>query len=80
MDGGAGNDIYFVDNASDAVVENAGEGTDAVFSTANYGLAANVETWCCREADLQGYGKPAPTRSTATPATICSTAGAAPIA
>ena len=28
----------------DAVVENAGEGTDAVFSSVNYILTANVET------------------------------------
>ena len=40
MIGGAGNDVYFVDNASDVVFENPGEGTDAVFSTAHFGLAA----------------------------------------
>ena len=43
MVGGAGDDTYFVDNASDAAFENPGEGTDAVFSTAHYGLAADVE-------------------------------------
>jgi Ca2+-binding RTX toxin-like protein len=42
MVGGAGDDTYFVDNASDAAFENPGEGTDAVFSTAHYGLAADV--------------------------------------
>ena len=80
MVGGAGNDIYFVDNASDAVFENAGEGTDAVFSTAhlradgergNPGPARAAPT--CRAT-----ATPAPTRSTATPATICSTARAVP--
>src|SRR5262245_38769874 len=57
MLGGAGNDVYFVDNAGDMVVENAGEGNDAVFSTAHFALSANVETLVLQgSADLQGYG------------------------
>jgi Ca2+-binding RTX toxin-like protein len=57
MLGGAGNDTYFVDNAGDVVFENAGEGNDAVFSTAHYRLSANVETLVLQgNADLQGYG------------------------
>jgi microcystin-dependent protein len=57
MVGGAGNDTYFVDNASDATFESPGEGTDAVFSTAHYGLAADVEILVLQgSADLQGYG------------------------
>src|SRR5262245_60499502 len=57
MVGGAGNDTYFVDNANDAVVENASEGTDAVFSSAHYALSPNVETLVLQgSADLQGYG------------------------
>ena len=57
MIGGAGNDTYFVDNAGDAVVENASEGNDAVFASVNYGLTANVETLVLQGgADLQGYG------------------------
>jgi Ca2+-binding RTX toxin-like protein len=57
MVGGAGNDTYFVDNASDAAFENAGEGSDAVFASAHYGLAADVETLVLQGgADLQGYG------------------------
>ena len=57
MIGGAGNDIYFVDNAGDFVFENAGEGTDAVFSTAHFRLSENVETLVLQgSADLQGYG------------------------
>jgi len=55
--GGVGNDVYFVDNSADAVVENPGEGSDAVFSTANYSLSANVEALVLQGgADLQGYG------------------------
>jgi len=30
MEGGTGNDLFYVDNVSDVVLENAGEGTDAV--------------------------------------------------
>jgi autotransporter-associated beta strand protein len=57
MLGGLGNDVYFVDNAGDQVVENAGEGNDAVFSTAHFALSANVETLVLQgSADLQGYG------------------------
>lgn len=41
--GGADNDIYVVDDSSDAVIENAAEGTDTVQSTVSYVLSANVE-------------------------------------
>jgi Ca2+-binding RTX toxin-like protein len=57
MIGGAGNDTYFVDDPSDSAFEVVGEGNDAVFTTANYGLAADVETLVMQgSADLQGYG------------------------
>ena len=43
--------------ARDSAFEIAGEGNDAVFSTAHYGLAADVETLILLgSADLQGYG------------------------
>jgi Ca2+-binding RTX toxin-like protein len=51
MSGGLGNDVYFVDDPGDFVFENANEGSDAVFSTVNYTLTANVETLV-----LQGGG------------------------
>ncbi len=38
MTGGAGNDIYIVDNASDVVIENAGEGTDSVHASVSFSL------------------------------------------
>lgn len=43
MIGGLGNDSYYVDAVGDVVVENAGEGTDKVFSTIAYTLGADVE-------------------------------------
>ena len=51
MRGRAGNDIYVVVDAGDMVIENANEGTDAVFATIDYTLTANVETLV-----LQGSG------------------------
>jgi Ca2+-binding RTX toxin-like protein len=43
MTGGLGNDTFTVDNVGDVVNEAAGEGTDAVFASVNYTLAAGVE-------------------------------------
>jgi len=43
MAGGGGNDIYYVDNARDTVVELAKAGIDTVRSTVSFKLAANVE-------------------------------------
>ena len=43
MTGGVGDDTYFVNDAGDIVVENAGEGTDLAYCRATHTLAANVE-------------------------------------
>jgi Ca2+-binding RTX toxin-like protein len=43
LKGGAGNDTYVVYAASDQVIENFGEGTDTVRSSASYALGDNVE-------------------------------------
>jgi serralysin len=43
MAGGAGDDLYIVDNAADAVLEQAGAGYDTVQASVSYTLSANVE-------------------------------------
>ena len=43
MVGGAGDDVYVVDNAGDVVVEAAGEGVDLVQSSVTHTLGDNVE-------------------------------------
>ncbi len=43
MVGGTGNDTYYVDNTGDVIVENSGEGTDTVMSSASYTLGDNIE-------------------------------------
>jgi Ca2+-binding RTX toxin-like protein len=42
--GGPGDDSYTVDGQADVIFETAGEGTDAVTTTASYYLYANIET------------------------------------
>ncbi len=56
--GGAGDDTYIVDNTGELVIENAGEGTDKVFSSLQaYTLTANVEQLeLTGTADLNGTG------------------------
>ena len=41
--GGSGNDTYYVDNASDVIVESFKQGFDRVVSSIDYTLGANVE-------------------------------------
>jgi len=60
MTGGVGDDSYFVDNLSDQVNENSGQGNDAVFvvnaAASGYTLAANVERLFLREGVSNGNG------------------------
>lgn len=41
--GGAGDDTYIVDTTGDQIIENAGEGTDTVQSSATYTLGVDIE-------------------------------------
>ncbi len=57
MMGGTGNDTYVVENAGDAVIEIAGEGTDSVRSSITYSLTDNVENLTLTgTADINGTG------------------------
>lgn len=55
--GGAGDDTYYVDGGADAIVEEAGEGWDMVFSTGSYAAHDNVEGVRLEgEADIDATG------------------------
>ena len=41
--GGLGNDTYFVDSTGDKVIENPGQGVDAIRASVTYSLQANVK-------------------------------------
>lgn len=44
VSGGSANDLYYIDNGNDVIIENSGGGAgDAVFATVNVTLAANLE-------------------------------------
>ncbi|MEM9061577.1 MAG: calcium-binding protein, partial [Pseudomonadota bacterium] len=43
MTGGLGDDVYYVDDANDLVVEAAGEGWDLVYASVSYALGDHVE-------------------------------------
>jgi Ca2+-binding RTX toxin-like protein len=57
MSGGLGNDVYFVDDPGDLVIESTNAGTDAVFASIGYTLTAEVETLVLQGAgNLDGTG------------------------
>ncbi|HJR21212.1 MAG TPA: calcium-binding protein, partial [Dongiaceae bacterium] len=57
MTGGLGDDLYTVDSTKDVVIEAAKQGIDAVHSSINYTLGANVETLVLvGAANLNGTG------------------------
>ena len=58
MEGGTGDDVYYVEDVGDVVNELLGEGTDTVFTTINYTLAANVEKLTLQAAggNISGTG------------------------
>lgn len=54
MKGLGGDDWYFVDNASDWVVELPGNGSDRIFTTISYALAAGSEVETLTSASYEG--------------------------
>jgi len=62
MTGGAGNDTYYVDHASDQIVEAAGDGSDTVHASASYSLPENAAIEFLRanaaQLALKGNGLP----------------------
>ena len=60
MIGGTGDDVYYIDNVADVVVENAGEGYDSIISSISFALWQNGQNIEGLElhgaADLNGTG------------------------
>jgi Ca2+-binding RTX toxin-like protein len=57
MQGGAGNDVYVVDNIGDVVIEDVNGGTDTVWASMDYTLGDNVESLgLTGTANLTGIG------------------------
>lgn len=57
MEGGSGDDRYYIDNPGDTVIELANEGYDRVYSTIDYTLGDHLEQLSLRgDGDLAGIG------------------------
>ena len=57
IQGGGGNDTYIVDQIGDRVIEGLNGGTDSVYASTSYSLAANVENLSLTgKAHLNGVG------------------------
>ncbi|MBL8714027.1 MAG: calcium-binding protein [Alphaproteobacteria bacterium] len=54
--GGAGDDSYYIDNTRDMASEGTGAGYDAVFSTVDFTLGANIESLALSGAAVKGTG------------------------
>ena len=70
MQGGAGDDIYHVDNGEDLAVEFANEGNDTVQTTVSFALGQHVENLIAySDAGLMLAATALPTSSSAAAAT-----------
>ncbi|WP_373745918.1 VWA domain-containing protein, partial [Neisseria dentiae] len=57
MRGQTGDDVYYVDNVDDTVIEEAGEGTDTIYSSVSYTASRNVENLVLTgDARINGTG------------------------
>ena len=56
MVGGLGNDAYIVDQAADQVIEAAGQGTDALYTSVSYALAAGQQIETIATTSQTGIG------------------------
>jgi Ca2+-binding RTX toxin-like protein len=56
MEGGAGNDVYYVDDPADTVIEQRGAGTDSINASVSFKLPEHVEDLYLTGTALRGAG------------------------
>lgn len=56
LKGGKGDDIYYLDNISDSVIELSNAGNDSIYSSTSRTLSANVENLFLTERAINGVG------------------------